>query len=400
MRNGAPFSKPRVIFEGNPGDAQAYLGAAYALLFKVRQFCQQSGATVFGMSRAMPDGAVISASVVGDQESVSCSPPAGQSVRVEMIEEPAEVVEAVEDRREYEYVYVASRDGSTVKVLRYMAGMKGAPQEMLAVEETSERTFTMFAVGAGKLFYLETEWPGSAPMPYVVTTTVKRWDGQTIVAYQREVGEGASPGPMATGFTVSEGKVFVRVKVVRSPPEVSTATIDVFDHMGEALGSFDLPTPNSYDDYEWMDYAAGRIYLQTRQLGGTDAAGIEAYTVEGAPLYTTPAGYYSLPAGGAYADRFVSWGEYDRFRVFRKDGTLEGQYTLLPGGEIPQAKTSALSRDFLHLAYALPDARYVQVYRRAGGVLQALDPIAVPEGFALEIKTDRRCLPWEHKEQR
>lgn len=392
MRNRLPFSKPKVVLMGDPGEAQAYLGEAYALLFKVRQICQESGAPVFGMSRAMPDGAVISASINGGLESVSCSPPEVRRGR----EEP------IEERREHEYLYVTSQEGMTITVLRYLAGMKGAPQEILSVEQTDERTFADFAVGGGKLFYLEQDWPNV--LPGMVTTTIKRWDGQTITAYQRGIGEGVSPGPLATCITASEGKVFVRVKVVSSPPEVSTARIDIFNHQGEALGSFGLPEPNSYDDYDWMDYAAGRIYLQVRQLGYLDADGVEAYTAEGAPLYTTPWGYYSLPAGAAYADRFVTWHEYDRFFVFRKDGSLEGQHVLMPEGDAhPQGKAVALSRDFLHLAYTIPgdpSRRYVQVYRRSAAGLQAFDRVAVDEGFAQMMKTDRRCLPWERKETR
>ncbi len=75
MRDGLPFSKPRVRLHGVVGEAQAYLGEAYNLLFKVRQFCEASGTRVFSMSRAMPDGAVVTAAIVGGEEIVSCSPP-------------------------------------------------------------------------------------------------------------------------------------------------------------------------------------------------------------------------------------------------------------------------------------------------------------------------------------
>lgn len=76
MRNGAPFSKPRVRLYGATGDAQNYLGAAYNLLFKVRQFCGNAGAPVFAMQRSLPDGAVVQAAILGNEEIVSCFPPA------------------------------------------------------------------------------------------------------------------------------------------------------------------------------------------------------------------------------------------------------------------------------------------------------------------------------------
>ena len=75
MRNGAPFSKPRVRLYGNTGDAQDYLGAAYNLLFKVRQFCEATGAPVFAMQHSLPDGAVVQAAILGNEEIVSCFPP-------------------------------------------------------------------------------------------------------------------------------------------------------------------------------------------------------------------------------------------------------------------------------------------------------------------------------------
>lgn len=84
MHKGLPFSKPKVRLIGNPGEAQAYLGAAYNLLFQVRAFCEASGTPVFGMSRAMEDGAVVTAAVVGDQHIVSCTPP--NTTRTELIE--------------------------------------------------------------------------------------------------------------------------------------------------------------------------------------------------------------------------------------------------------------------------------------------------------------------------
>jgi len=75
MRNGLPFSKPKVRLYGEPGDAQQYLGAAYNLLFKVRQFCEASGAPVFAMQRTLENGAVVQAAVFGQEESVAAYPP-------------------------------------------------------------------------------------------------------------------------------------------------------------------------------------------------------------------------------------------------------------------------------------------------------------------------------------
>lgn len=75
MRNGAPFSKPRVRLYGETGDAQQYLGAAYNLLYKVRQLCEASGAPVFSMQRSLADGAVVQAAILGNEEIVSCFPP-------------------------------------------------------------------------------------------------------------------------------------------------------------------------------------------------------------------------------------------------------------------------------------------------------------------------------------
>ncbi len=82
MRDGLPFSKPRVRLHGDVGEAQTYLGEAYNLLFRVRQFCEASGAPVFSMSRALPDGAVVTAAIVGGEEIVSCTPPLSQRARV------------------------------------------------------------------------------------------------------------------------------------------------------------------------------------------------------------------------------------------------------------------------------------------------------------------------------
>lgn len=80
MHDGLPFSKPKVRLLGSPGEAQAYLGEAYNLLYKVRAFCEASGAPVFAMSRNMPDGAVVTAAVIGDEHIVSCTPPAPRTV--------------------------------------------------------------------------------------------------------------------------------------------------------------------------------------------------------------------------------------------------------------------------------------------------------------------------------
>lgn len=83
MRNGLPFSKPKVRLFGDPGEAQQYLGEAYNLLFKVRQFCEQSGVPVFSMQRQLPNGALVTAAIVGAEEIVSAFPPAnGGSVEV------------------------------------------------------------------------------------------------------------------------------------------------------------------------------------------------------------------------------------------------------------------------------------------------------------------------------
>ena len=75
MRNGLPFSKPKVRLHGNAEDAQQYLGEAYNLLYKVRQFCEQSGAPVFRMSRDLPGGGVVTAAIIGGEEVVSVTPP-------------------------------------------------------------------------------------------------------------------------------------------------------------------------------------------------------------------------------------------------------------------------------------------------------------------------------------
>jgi hypothetical protein len=75
MRNGAPFSKPRVRLHGNTGDAQTYLGAAYNLLFKVRQYCEAAGVPVFAMEHRLENGAVVQAAVFGQEEIVQCYPP-------------------------------------------------------------------------------------------------------------------------------------------------------------------------------------------------------------------------------------------------------------------------------------------------------------------------------------
>lgn len=83
MRNGLPFSKPKVRLFGDPGEAQQYLGEAYNLLFKVRQFCEQSGVPVFSMQRQLPNGALVTAAIVGAEEIVSAFPPAnGRPVEV------------------------------------------------------------------------------------------------------------------------------------------------------------------------------------------------------------------------------------------------------------------------------------------------------------------------------
>lgn len=76
MRNGLPFSKPKVRLFGDPGEAQQYLGEAYNLLFQVRQFCEQSGVPVFSMQRQLPNGALVTAAIVGGEEIVATYPPA------------------------------------------------------------------------------------------------------------------------------------------------------------------------------------------------------------------------------------------------------------------------------------------------------------------------------------
>lgn len=76
MRNGLPFSKPKVRLFGDPGEAQQYLGEAYNLLFQVRQFCEQSGVPVFSMQRQLPNGALVTAAIVGGEEIVAAHPPA------------------------------------------------------------------------------------------------------------------------------------------------------------------------------------------------------------------------------------------------------------------------------------------------------------------------------------
>ena len=88
MRNGAPFSKPKVRLYGETGEAQAYLGAAYNLLYKVRQYVEKTGAPVFAMSRALENGAHVSAMVYGNEEIVTAAPPT--YVR-EVREEPAQI---------------------------------------------------------------------------------------------------------------------------------------------------------------------------------------------------------------------------------------------------------------------------------------------------------------------
>ena len=75
MRNGLPFSKPKVRLFGDPGEAQQYLGEAYNLLFQVRQFCEQSGVPVFSMRRQLPNGALVTAAIVGGEEIVAAHPP-------------------------------------------------------------------------------------------------------------------------------------------------------------------------------------------------------------------------------------------------------------------------------------------------------------------------------------
>ncbi len=74
MRNGAPFSKPKVRLYGETGDAQQYLGEAYNLLYKVRAYIEATGTPVFAMSRTLENGAHVTASVVGNEEIVTCTP--------------------------------------------------------------------------------------------------------------------------------------------------------------------------------------------------------------------------------------------------------------------------------------------------------------------------------------
>ena len=71
MRNGLPFSKPKVRLFGDIEEAQAHLGEAYNLLFRVRQFCEASGVPVFSMQRPVPGGGLITAAVVGAEEIVA-----------------------------------------------------------------------------------------------------------------------------------------------------------------------------------------------------------------------------------------------------------------------------------------------------------------------------------------
>ena len=115
MRNGLPFSKPRVRLHGDVCEAQTYLGEAYNLLFRVRQFCEASGAPVFAMSRTMPDGAVVTAAIVGGEEIVSCSPPlierGGALQRKRTVEEELINFYAVPTSMAHQSGYTPARQG-------------------------------------------------------------------------------------------------------------------------------------------------------------------------------------------------------------------------------------------------------------------------------------------------
>ncbi len=117
MRDGLPFSKPRVRLHGDVGEAQAYLGEAYNLLFQVRQFCEASGTPVFSMSRAMPNGAVVTAAIVGGEEIVSCSPPLIERVdalprRKRPVEEELTNFYAVPTSMAHQSGYTPARQGA------------------------------------------------------------------------------------------------------------------------------------------------------------------------------------------------------------------------------------------------------------------------------------------------
>ena len=95
MHDGLPFSKPKVRLFGSPGEAQAYLGEAYNLLYKVRQVCTTSGAPVFAMTRVLSDGTKISAAVVGDENIVACVPAGSPRPPEQPARKPIELFEGI-----------------------------------------------------------------------------------------------------------------------------------------------------------------------------------------------------------------------------------------------------------------------------------------------------------------
>ena len=70
-----PFSKPRVRIQAAEGiDANQYLGAANTLLYKVRSVVRTAGVPVFALSQKFPNGLVLTAAVIGNEEIVSIRP--------------------------------------------------------------------------------------------------------------------------------------------------------------------------------------------------------------------------------------------------------------------------------------------------------------------------------------
>lgn len=71
MRNGLPFSKPRVRLYGDRVQAQARIGDANLLMHQVRQFCDAAKVPVYSLRKELPDGSVVEASVFGAIEIVT-----------------------------------------------------------------------------------------------------------------------------------------------------------------------------------------------------------------------------------------------------------------------------------------------------------------------------------------
>lgn len=71
MRNGLPFSKPRVRLYGDRVQAQARIGDANLLMHQVRQFCDAAKVHVYSLRKELPDGSVVEASVFGAIEIVT-----------------------------------------------------------------------------------------------------------------------------------------------------------------------------------------------------------------------------------------------------------------------------------------------------------------------------------------